>query len=65
MLPPYQEAHKYVAEQREEQFEDLKHTLKIMGKLNSDTDCLAEQFCMMLLLEEGGMSFVKVPNVSF
>ena len=62
VLPPYQEAHTYVSQQREGQFEDLKHALTIMKRL-SETDDLAQQICNMFLLEEGGMRFVRVPKV--
>ena len=62
VLPPYHDAHKFVMEQHDEHFNDLKHALKIMKKI-SDIDDMPSIMSQMFLLEEGALRFVTVPKV--
>ncbi|XP_020631747.1 TBC1 domain family member 7-like isoform X2 [Orbicella faveolata] len=61
VIPPYQDAHKFVIQQRSEHFNDLRHALKVMRKISDDDD-IPYQMSMMYLLDEGALRFVKIPK---
>ena len=63
VIPPYQDAHKFVIQQRCEHFNDLRHALKVMRKISDNDDDIPNQMSMMYLLDEGALRFVKIPKV--
>ncbi|XP_013384172.1 TBC1 domain family member 7-like [Lingula anatina] len=56
ILPPYQESHEFVMTMRTDQFNDLMHSLKVMGKVDDRTP-LPLVFLKMYHMEEGTLLF--------
>ncbi|EDO34604.1 predicted protein [Nematostella vectensis] len=61
VLPPYQDAHPFVEEQRREQCKDLKHALQIMQNEECNMD-VADVISKMYVLQEGGLCLISIPQ---
>ncbi|KAK3739729.1 hypothetical protein QZH41_016176, partial [Actinostola sp. cb2023] len=63
VLPPYQAAHTFINQQRNEQFQDLKKALIVINQINSQCTDIAEIITKMFLMQEGAFTVNAVPEV--
>lgn len=63
MLPVYQASHQYVAEQQQQQYDDLQEALEAMHKIDETTP-LPEVHLKMFLVENGLLPFNQSGMVS-
>lgn len=56
VLPANQDSHEFVMTQRKEQYENLRHALEVMRKIDKDTPT-SVVFLKMFLTEEGRLPF--------
>ncbi|XP_064603429.1 TBC1 domain family member 7-like [Liolophura sinensis] len=56
ILPSNQSSQEFVWKQRKQQYEDLLHAVRVLGRVNSHTP-LSEVFLKMYLVEEGALQF--------
>ena len=62
VLPANQDSHEFVMSQRKEQYENLRHALDVMRKVDKDTP-IPIVFLKMFLIEEGKLPFDEVNMV--
>ena len=62
VLPANQDSHEFVMSQRKEQYENLRHALYVMRKVDKDTP-IPIVFLKMFLIEEGRLPFDEVNMV--
>ena len=56
VLPANQDSHEFVMTQRKEQYQNLRHALDVMRRVNEKTS-LPVVFLKMFLIEEGRLPF--------
>ena len=64
ILPPQQTIHSFVSQQRTEQYQDLKHALEVMSKIDEKTP-LPDVFLKMYHVQEGTLMFEEDKMVRF